>query len=222
MTHVLDMFASMECTSLLAQTESLLLGIEWKELLSPREFSAGVTYFWLGAGSTTLFILRILLMIFGGDFGADADVDVGGAGDALDSTDSFGVLSLISILAFGMGTGWGGMMALYQFEMGSTGAFFVAILTGIIFMIAASSMMFYLKKLDSTPTSDPQTAVGKTGSVYMSIPAKGEGAGQVEITVSGRKKVMPAVSESEAIESFKAVTVVSVRDDNVLVVKLIT
>ena len=66
---------------------------------------------------------------------------------------------------------------------------------------------------------DPATAVGKTASVYMTIPARGDGRGKIQVTVSGRLKTMDAISSGESIDAFKSVIVVSVRDDGIFVVK---
>ena len=53
----------------------------------------------------------------------------------------------------------------------------------------------------------------------MRIPAKGEGRGKVQVTVDGRRSVVDAISTGESIESFTAVTVLDVRDDDVLIVE---
>jgi hypothetical protein len=55
----------------------------------------------------------------------------------------------------------------------------------------------------------------------VNVPAKGKGQGQVEVVVSGRKKVLPAVSTGGKIASFVAVRVLEVRDDKTLVVEAI-
>ena len=65
----------------------------------------------------------------------------------------------------------------------------------------------------------PKGAVGKTASVYMAIPDKGEGRGKIKVTVSGRLKMMDAISNGPAIEAFRSVKVLSVRDDGTFVVE---
>ena len=64
----------------------------------------------------------------------------------------------------------------------------------VVFMLLAAGMMFFIRKLNRTVTYQPTDAVGKTATVYLSIPKRGEGAGQVNVTVSGRRMVMNAIS----------------------------
>ena len=80
-------------------------------------------------------------------------------------------------------------------------------------------MMWGVRKLNREVTYDLGTSVGHVGRVYLSVPAKGEGSGQVEVTVSGRRKVVAATSAGPAIAAFADVRVVSVRDDGTLVIE---
>ena len=86
-------------------------------------------------------------------------------------------------------------------------------------MLLASSLMFTARKLNRTIEYDLGTAVGKTARVYMTIPRQGSGRGQVEVDVSGRRKVLEAISTGEKIGEFSSVRVVEVRDDQTLVVE---
>ena len=66
------------------------------------------------------------------------------------------------------------------------------------------------------------TAVGRTGQVYMTIPEQGNGAGQVRVSVSGRRMIVPARTEGPGLDAFTDIRVVSVRDDGVLIVEKAT
>lgn len=55
--------------------------------------------------------------------------------------------------------------------------------------------------------------------MYLTIPAKGQGQGQVEVTVSGRRKIIRAISSGAEIPAFADVTVVAAQDDESLVVE---
>ena len=83
----------------------------------------------------------------------------------------------------------------------------------------ASGLMYMTRKLNRDVQYDVRTAIGKTARVYLTLPPQGEGEGQVEVSVSGRKKVLRAVSKDAQIEAFTAVTVVDVSDDDTLVVE---
>ena len=51
------------------------------------------------------------------------------------------------------------------------------------------------------------------------LPAKGKGLGQVQVSVSGRLKVITAASNGKEIAAFADVKVVEARDDGTLIVE---
>ena len=63
------------------------------------------------------------------------------------------------------------------------------------------------------------TAIGNTGRAYVTLPARGKGLGQVQVSVSGRLKTMPAASNGKEIAAFSDVKVVEARDDGTLIVE---
>lgn len=176
-----------------------------------------VVYLVMAIVGTTFFVLRLLFALF---FGGDGDLDTGIDVDVDVSTDaSFGFFSLLSILAFFMGAGWMGLTCRVDWEMGSLASAAAAAGFGFGMMALASGLMFGARKLNQTVDYDLQTAVGRTARVYMSIPEKGGGTGRVEVDVSGRRKVLEAISTGERFGEFSSVRVVSVRDDGTLVVE---
>ena len=66
---------------------------------------------------------------------------------------------------------------------------------------------------------DVETAVGRTARVYLKIPAKGEGHGEVQVTVSGRQKILRAISNGPQLEAFTDVRIVEARGDETMVVE---
>lgn len=177
-------------------------------------------YLVMALSATILFMIKIALMLLGGDHGDfDADGDVGDFHHIGDSDAAFSAFSLLSVLAFIMGTGWMGLNC--RVSWGLSGGVSVLFATGfgLVLMLVASFGMYYVKRLESSPHIDVRTAVGRTAQVYLTIPQKGEGQGQVEVDVSGTRKVMTAVSTGGKIEAFTAVKVVDVRDDETLIVE---
>jgi hypothetical protein len=86
-------------------------------------------------------------------------------------------------------------------------------------MFLASAMMFGIRRLSKEAHYDLNTAIGCTAQVYMTIPAKGKGRGQVTVIVSGRRKQIPAISSDKELKAFASVNVVAVQDDGCLVVE---
>jgi len=177
-----------------------------------------LTYFILAAIGTILFLIRLVVALFfgadGGDFDIDGDVGADAGTDA-----SFTLFSLLSVMAFIMGTGWMGLAARVDWGLGRALSAVAAVGFGAVMMGLASGLMYMTRKLNRDVTYDLSTAVGKTARVYLTLPAKGKGEGQVEVSVSGRKKVLRAISTDREIKAFSAVRVVEVRDDETLVVE---
>ncbi|MDH3591013.1 MAG: hypothetical protein OER88_03990 [Planctomycetota bacterium] len=187
--------------------------LNWEEL--SRLGTDLVAYAALALIGTLFFVVRLLFALFG--FDADADVDGDLDGSASDA--SFSLFSLLSILAFLMGAGWMGLAARLEWGLARPTSFLLAVGFGSFMMTTASGLMLFLRKMTHEGRYDLGTAVGKTGRAYVNIPAKGEGQGQIEIVVSGRKKILSAVSDGDKIASFSAVRVLEVRDDDTLVVQ---
>ena len=171
-----------------------------------------VTYSAMALVGTILFLLRLALAMFGDVIG-DFEVDVDSGTDA-----SFTLFSLLSVMAFIMGTGWMGLACRFDWGLGRPVSVVIAVGFGVAMMFLASGLMYMTRTLNRTVTYDVQTAVGKTARVYMTVPAKDAGQGQVQVTVSGRLMTLEAVSDGPALEAFSEATVVGVRDDQTLIV----
>ncbi len=186
----------------------------WSELVSLG--GDAVTYSIMALVGTTLFLIRLVFGLFGGGDGGDFDMDgdMGGGSDA-----SFTLFSLLSVMAFIMGTGWMGLACRFDWGLSRPLSAIVSVGFGSSMMLFASGMMHMARKLNRNIGYDVKTAVGRTARVYMAIPAKGEGQGQVQVSVSGRLMTRPAVSNGPAFDAFVSVKVVEVRDDDMLVVE---
>lgn len=174
-------------------------------------------YFWLAIIATGLFLVKLGFEFFFGDVDADLDADIDDP--HMDSTGAFTFFSVLSLLAFFMGVGWMGLAARVSWGLGAIASAASATFFGVALMMLSSGLMYAVRQMTQVARYDLKTAVGHTGKVYLSIPAKGGGQGQVEVTVSGRRKVLSAVSRGEAIPPFAAVRIVEVRDDEVFIVE---
>lgn len=181
-----------------------------------------VVYFTIAAIATFLFVARLVLMLFGAD---DGDVDI--SADALDGADAghmgsgaaFNLFSLLAILAFFMGLGWMGLACRLTWDLGPGVSVVISLGTGIGMMVLASTMMMYVKRLEHVVEYDAKTSIGRTGRVYLTIPGEGKSGGQVEINISGRRKIMNAKTQGEELAAFTSVKVIEVGDDETLVVE---
>ena len=171
------------------------------------------TYFVMALVGTLLFLLRLVFALFAGD-GGDFDADVDGGTDA-----SFTLFSLLSVMAFIMGTGWMGLACRIDWGLGRVPAVLLSVGFGVAMMFLASGLMYMTRRLNRTIRYDPRTAIGRTGRVYMTIPGKGQGSGKVQVSVSGRLMTLNAITRGEGLPAFTDVKVVEARDDDTLVVE---
>lgn len=170
-------------------------------------------YAGMALAATALFAIRLVLSLM---FGLDGDMDIDG--DAIEHGSGFSFFSLQSVLGFFMGAGWAGLAARLEWGLGTPVSAVIAGSFGLVLMLLSSLMMFGAVKLKREVSYDMVDAVGKVGTVYMTIPEKGSGIGQVRVSISGRQMTVDAVSAGEKIEAFTAVRVDKLRDDKVLVV----
>ena len=188
-------------------------------IILPMAFSDTSVYQAMAIIGTALFGIRIVLMLLGGDGGLDLDIDH----DAIDGVPAdhgfFAWFSLLSILAFLMGAGWMGLACREQWGLDATLSAFIAAGFGFLLMYLAALCLAAMRNMDSSGNYDIEHAVGATGRVYRKIPARGEGTGEIEITVDARRKVLPATSVGAAIESFASARVVSVEAGETLLVE---
>lgn len=184
---------------------------DWDGLLE--QGADAFVYFVMAGVGTLLFLFRLGFAMIGGSEGGDGDVDFDG-GEA-----SFELFSVLSILAFFMGAGWMGLACRLEWGLDRFPSALASSGFGFLMMAGASGLAWGARRLNRDVTYDLQTAVGHTARVYLTIPAKGEGHGQVEVSVSGRRKVLRAASLAGKLEAFADARVVGVRDDDVLLVE---
>lgn len=172
---------------------------------------------------TTVFVLRLILMLLG-FVGHDIAPDFhAGAGDAHhgDSSDAFKLLSIQSISAFLMGFGWGGLGAFVGSDMGPVRSTLVGLAVGIGMMWLLAKLLRSMNRLESTGNISIDAAVGLEGAVYLSIPAKGGGKGQVRITVEERDRIYNAVSDGDELPTGARARILRANPDNTVTVSRI-
>lgn len=187
-----------------------------------------LVYFILGAAATTLFLIRMGLMMAGigdADHGGDFDTSVAGdtdfAHDAAHpaSGGAFQLFSLLSVLAFFMGAGWAGLAARLTWGWGTGASAGAAVGFGAACMLLSAWLIGSMRKLEAAPHMDLNACVGSIAQVYLPIPAKGAGQGQVRVNVQGRSRIVAAASNGAALPAFASVKVLSVQSDNSLLVE---
>jgi len=134
------------------------------------------------------------------DAGTDADVDMDADMDmdadaeavevtAHETTVSFKLLSIRSIITGGMLFGWAGALYLYDGTPLKT-ALLYAVAWALAGALVIAVLMYLMRHLQETGTPRLATCVGQPATVYMDIPASG--TGKVRTLVSGAVSFVPA------------------------------
>lgn len=180
----------------------------------------------LAIGGTTLFVLKMAVLVMGGHGFGDHDDGGGGFADAhgadhghhhgqQDSSKlAFQFFSIQAIAAFCMGTGWMGIAARSggaKDEVALAGA----VAFGVVLVFLMAKLMQKARALESSGTFDVKRAVGQRGTVYLTIPRGGRG--QVQVIVQERLMTLDASTPGSDLPTGTKVRVDRV-EDRVLVV----
>ena len=188
-------------------------------------------YFCIGLAASLFLVLQIITLLFGFgdtadadvDFSADADVDLAdidvesGDADALEVADGFNLFTFRGFIAFFAIGGWTGY-ALASINV--ILAVFGSLLAGSLALVAMAFMMKAIMRLRSSGNIDIGKSVGMLAEVYLTIPAKNNGAGKINLTLEERFVELAAISESEEpIPTGSTVKIVGVLGDKLIVEK---
>ncbi len=175
--------------------------------------------FWiLAVPATLIFLVLLVLTIFGGDTDTDVDTDVDGDiadGDSI----PFQFISLKNIVAFFAVFGWSGIGFIHS-GLASWLVVLLALLCGLLMMFMMASLFYLMSRLAESGTFKMKNAIGKLGEVYLVIPAKRGGMGKVQLTVQGSLRTLDAITDDlEKIPTSSIIEVLDVIDDQILLVK---
>ena len=170
----------------------------------------------LGSG---IFILRIAMMLIGGDGGDGFEADAGDIEfDGSDSTGAFEILSIQGISAFMVGFGWVGIGSMLGAGWSTTTSFTLGFLGGLAMVWILGNTLSAARSLESSGNISIERPLGKTGEVYARIPARGDGKGQVRLIVSSHQRIYNAISEGPEFPTSSRIRVIGINDDNTLTV----
>jgi membrane protein implicated in regulation of membrane protease activity len=180
--------------------------------------TAEKVYWFIALPFTAVFLFQLVLTFLGGDtdhfsFSADHDVTFDG-----DHGVGFQFLSIKNLIGFFAIMGWTGIAMLNAGKsLGIT--VFVSVLAGFLMMVIMAAMVYYLSKLTEQNVLTLSNAIGKTGTVYLRIPAERKGMGQVQINVQGFQTLNAVTDEKEEIKTGALIRVVDSINNEILLVK---
>jgi hypothetical protein len=163
----------------------------------------------------TLLLCQFLLAVLGlGHHDIDHDHDFGHDHDhAVDhdheSSWYAGLLTIRTVLTALTFFGLGGLVAL-EANLDSSAALGIAVLSGVGVLFLVAWLMKSMHHLKADGTVHIERAVGKTGTIYLSVPANQAGAGKVTVKVQNRTVEYQAITRQEALATGTPVQVVAV------------
>ena len=175
-------------------------------------------YFCVGLGASVFLVLQIITLLFGIGETGETEIDLSGDGEAdatVDLADGFHLFTLRGLVAFFAIGGWTGL-ALADISTGLSIA--GALLSGTLALVVMAFLMRAIMQLRSSGNIDNAKAIGKIADVYLTIPAKGNGTGKINLTLEERFVEINAIQEgSEPISTGAKVKVTAIVGDTLVV-----
>ncbi len=175
-------------------------------------------YWCIAIPFSIIFIIQIFLTFFVGvdSMEADGDSDVSVDGD---SGIDFQFITLKNLVAFFTIFGWTGIACIGGgLEAGI--AVVISTIAGLFMMALMASIVYFMGKLTDSGTLNLKNAIGKGGTVYLTIPANRSGLGKVQIKVQGLQ-TLDAMTDNEAeIKTGSIIQVSEILNNEILIVKL--
>lgn len=164
-------------------------------------------------------VVKLFMQFAGGDsdthVGVDTDIDTG----HVDSDIGFRLLSMHGLSAFFMMFGLVGLALYRQSQAGVVISIIGAVVAGIISVWVISKIFQSAAQLQSSGTLKTSDAVGSTGTVYLTIPARG--TGRVSLNFQNRLREFDATEKNGTeVPTGTPICVVQV-NANILVVEII-
>lgn len=127
-------------------------------------------------------------------------------------------LNLLSIRSLAAGVAFFGLIGLSTLSLGAMLSLVAGVVGGGVAMVGVASLIKAFGRLERDATLSLSSAVGTTGSVYLSIPARREGAGKVHVIVQNRLVECRAVTDEEDLPTGTGILVVDTDGSDTVVV----
>ncbi len=156
--------------------------------------------------------------VFDGGFDADtSDVDIGHDGGNPADFGTLRLFTLQTIITFLTVFSWVAIVCVSS-KLSTLVSMLIGTACGLVMMFVVAKIIQLSSKLAENGTLNLKNAIGETASVYLTIPACGDGEGKITMELQGRFCEFDAITEeSEAITTGAQVLVTDVRGDALVV-----
>ena len=182
--------------------------------------------------ATLILVIQTILLFVGGGLGGEDCGDTAaesGSFEGMDGSEgehpaqasgSLHLFTIRGIIAFLTLFSWG---ALWLCQLGLPGfaAVFLAVPIGFAGMVAIALIVREALRLQYDGTLDPRNALGRTGEVYLTVPAARSGTGKVTVLVQEQLREFEAQTDSHrSIPTGAPILVVGLLEETLLVQEL--
>lgn len=172
-------------------------------------------YWYIAIPVSLIFIVQTVLTFIGIDADVDTDFEVHHDGEG-----PFQLFSFRNLINFLIGLSWTGI-AFYSTINNHLILIAISVVIGIAFVLFFFFIIQQIQRLAEDNSFKIESTLSKTGQVYLTIPARKEGKGKIQISVKGTVHELPAITEHDKLETGAMVRVTSILDEHILVVEKI-
>jgi hypothetical protein len=196
------------------------------EILSINSWWEGLStlskvYWMIAIPASVIFLIQIVMTFIGAD--SDGHLDATGDADASIDSDAgigFQLISLKNLIAFFTIFGWVGV-ACIDSALSIPLTIVISFFSGLLMMVIMASIFYFMGKLVESGNVVMESAVGKTGTVYLIIPARRKSAGKIQIQHQGYRTIDAMTDDAADIPTGSVIQVTAVISDDLLLVKKI-
>ena len=183
----------------------------WWTALTP----ALKVYWAIAIPFSIFFVLQMILSLLGGGDHPDNTVDID---VETDHGIPFQFLTMKNMVGFFTIFSWTGIAGT-NVGWGTTVTLIIATLAGLAMMTMMASLFYFMSKLNTSGTMKIIETIGKSGEVYLVIPAKRSRIGKIQIMVGGLLRTLDAMTDDdENITTGRQAKVSAILDNNILLV----
>lgn len=174
-------------------------------------------YWCIAIPFSIVFIIQLIMTLVGGDF--DASSSTGDADVAVDSDHGIGFqfISIKNLIGFFTIFSWTGI-ACTAAGLNPILTVVIAVVAGLIMMLLMGLLIYYMGILAEDGSMKMEDAIGKTATVYLTIPAKRSAQGKVQLTLHGFQTLDAVTDDAEELKNGNMVKVVDIINHEILLV----
>lgn len=168
---------------------------------------------------TLIYIAQAIVTFLGVDSHDGISADFNGDLDHSDSS-SIQLFTIKNAIAFLLGLSWGTLIGLKEAGLSNILSILLGIGLGLLIVFLQILIFAFFVKLERKQIPSLKDAIGKSGTVYLTIPAYNGGRGKVSLTINGTNKTLDAITSDKApLPTGSQISVVDVINDSTLLVK---